>query len=126
MGEPFRLTRRSSAITHSRPIPMHSLYDRDTRFTRWTLFQFAVLCFSLGQNGDVLVGIFPKREEIFIRRPGLPGIALRVPCAGQLKSRQCSDRVCNDDAWMIQYLLKLERRLPALLFRQVCFATQVY
>src|ERR1700686_2151414 len=55
------------------------------------LFQLCVLGFRGDENGNVRVGVFPKREEILICRLGFCGVALQHTGAGEAEMGECAD-----------------------------------
>ncbi len=79
--------------------------------------QLCVFGFGLLQDGDVGVGVFPEREEIFVGGKGsdASGIGIRAlrgsrlqsirPCHSQMRQRSCP--AVLDDAAVVENLLKL-------------------
>ena len=53
-----------------------------------------VLGFRGDQDGNVRVGVFPKREEILIRDAGFGCVALQDASA-------CKAEVCQRDQWKV-------------------------
>src|SRR5271155_1026595 len=88
------------------------------------LLQLRVLCLGLLQDGDVGVGVFPERKEIFVggERPDAGGISVRALRCSRLHGigtshsqvRQRSSPAVPDDAAVVENLLKLGRGSVAL------------
>src|ERR1700683_3995238 len=89
------------------------------------LLQLGELCLGFLQDGNVRVGIFPKREEILVRRAGSGGVAGHAVCASETEVSQRANRLVSNDAGMVQNLLKLTRRWGRLLLQQIRGAPQV-
>ena len=54
----------------------------------WQLLEPRVFGFGLFQDGDVGIGVFPKREEILICTPDLRAVTLRSIGTAQLEMRE--------------------------------------
>ena len=98
------------------------------------LLQLGVLRLGLLQDGNVGVGVFPKREEIFVggKPPHASGIGIRTLRGLRLQSvrpshsqmRQSSRPAIPDDPAVVENLLKLGGS-TALSGCQVCLAAYV-
>src|SRR5215471_181923 len=88
-----------------------------------SLLQLRVLCFRLPQDRNIRVRVLPKRKEILIGRLGLRDIALQHISATEPKMSNCTDRLVQDEAAMIENLLELGGSLAALVRSQVGFTT---
>jgi hypothetical protein len=71
--------------------------------------------FGFLQDGDVWVGVFPKREEILILSAGLGRVTLYRVGASQLKMGQRADGFIQNNAAMVDDFLKLCPRFAALM-----------
>ena len=67
-------------INRLRGDEMSGLPTTQTQLEGQRLLQLRVLCFRFLQDGDVGVGVFPEREEIFVggERPDASGIRIRA------------------------------------------------
>src|SRR6266478_451985 len=98
-------------------------YTRESNFNP-QLKQLRILSLGLLQDGDVWVGVFPQREEIFVRaecpdagRVGvraLQGSCLHYVGAGETYMRERPREAISNDSPVLQYLLKLGGTLLAL------------
>ena len=103
--------------------------------TRMLLLQFRVLGFGLLQDGDVGVGVFPEREEIFVggERPDAGGIGIRSLRSSRLQGvgtshaqmRQRSRPAVPDDAAVVDDLLKLGGGSATLSGCEIRFAANI-
>ena len=84
--------------------------------------------FRLGsdEDGDVRVGIFPKRQEILIGRLGFGGVALYYISAAKSRMRKCADGLVHNDAAMGEDFLELGSGFLALMCGQLRFPAQIY
>ena len=97
--------------------------------------QLRVLGFGFFQNGDVGIGVFPQREELFVGGEGMqPGrIAARAGGTSRLQRvsacdtqmRQSSRPAVPDDPTMIENLLELVGGGRALSGSQVGLAAHI-
>ena len=81
------------------------------------LLQLRVLRIGFLQDGDVGVGAFPEREEIFVgsQRPDTGGIGVRALRGSRLQGvgtshaqmRQRARPAVHDDPVVVEYFLKL-------------------
>ena len=71
------------------------------------LLQLGVLRFSLLQDGDVGIGIFPEGKEILVSGTRRRFIAGKRSGASQAEMRQRNQWKIHDHAGMIEDLLKL-------------------
>jgi hypothetical protein len=79
----------------------------------------------LFQDGDVGVGVFPKREEILIGRFCLGGVALQGVGVGKSTVSQSSDRFVAHNAAMVEDFLELGGGFAALMSGQVGVSADV-
>src|SRR5271169_975625 len=79
------------------------------------LFQLRVLGFRSDEDGNIGVGVLPKREEILIRSFGPGLVARQNKRSPELQIRQRADGIQPHETAMIENLLKLGRRfrIPA-------------
>ena len=96
------------------------------------LLQFCVLCFRFFQDGDVGVGVFPEREEIFVggESPDAGGIGIRSLRGSRLQRigtsysqmRQRSRPAILYEAAVVENLLEFFGSSTALSGCQVCLS----
>jgi len=97
--------------------------------------QLRILSFGLLQNGDVGVGVFPEREEIFVggERPDAGGVGIRALRGSRLQgigtsyseTSQGSRPAVPDDAAVVDDLLKLSGGSVTLSGCQVCLSPDI-
>jgi hypothetical protein len=87
------------------------------------LLQLRVLSFSLLQDGDVGVGVFPEREEILVRRLGLGRVALHNIGSADLEMGEYSDGLVDYNSAMVEDFLELGGGFAALMRGQIGFAS---
>jgi len=75
--------------------------------------QFRVLGFGGFVDGDVGVGLFPEREEIFVGGFGFGAFACHHVGSAQLQVRQCADGFVLHNPAMVEDFLKLGPLLGA-------------
>ena len=97
-------THASSAQFFDDVIPRDGLTDHSD--STETLLQFCVLGFSLLQDRDVRVGVFPESEEILVSSFRFRVIAGQGVGASQAEMRQRADGLVPHYAWMVENLLK--------------------
>ena len=90
------------------------------------LLQLRVLRSGLLQDGNVGVGIFPEGEEILVRGVALCTVALKSIGTGEIEARERTKSKVENDARVINYLLKLFGGLFAVLFHEECLAAKVH
>ncbi len=83
--------------------------------------------FRLGSDEDrnVRVGVFPKREEILIRRLGFGGVALHRIGSADLEMRECADRFVYYNSAMVEDFLEFGGSFAALTRGQIGFAAHI-
>src|SRR4029077_2366092 len=101
-----------------------------------SLLQLRVLRLGLLQDGNVGVGVFPEREEIFVssERPDAGSIGIRALRSSRLQGigasdaqmRQRSRPAIRDNAAVVENLLKLGGGGIALPGCQICLSAYVY
>src|ERR1700683_1052218 len=77
------------------------------------------------QYGDVGSGIFPESEEILIGGLGLGGVTREHICAGEAEMRQRAKREVDNDAAVVEELLKLGDCSGAVVCHQLSLASDV-
>jgi hypothetical protein len=82
------------------------LLRRASQRRQTRLFQFQVLRFGSDEDGDVRVGVSPKREEILIGRLGFGGVALHGVGAPEAEMSKCSDGSIENNPTMVENFLK--------------------
>src|ERR1700739_4866265 len=81
---------------------------------------------GLSQDRNVWVGVFPKRKELLIGGSCLSHITREYVGSAQLQMRQGADGVAENNATVIENLLKLSRGIRAFACGQVCLAADVH
>src|SRR5208283_2601873 len=89
------------------------------------LLQLRVFGLGLFQDGDVGVGIFPKREELLVRSFGFDHVSGKSVGSSQSQVCQCADRVHQNQPRVIDDFLKLGSSSGNLLDRQVRIAPEI-
>jgi hypothetical protein len=89
------------------------------------LLQLRVFRLGFFQDGDVGVGVFPKREKVLIPGARFGGISLKGVSASEAKARQRSEYVVHYDPWVIKYLPEFNLRFVTLVCSDVGFAPQI-
>src|SRR5215470_1661943 len=90
------------------------------------LSQIRVFFFGFDKNGDVGIGVFPKREKILIRCAGLSGLALQRVRAAQRKTRKRSDGLIENDSSMVEDFLEFRRGFTSLMGSQMSLPTHIH
>src|ERR1035438_8316507 len=103
---------------------------------RKALLQLCVFRLGLLQYGNVGVGVFPEREEIFVggECPDAGSIGTRSLRSSRLQGigtsyaqmRQCPRPAVPDDAVVVENLLKLGCGFLALSCGQVCLSAHIH
>ena len=78
------------------------------------LLQLCVLRLGLLQDGDVGVGVFPKRQEVLIGGFCLGGVALNSVGTAELEMGECADGRVQHDSAMVEDSLELGSSFAAL------------
>ena len=81
--------------------------------------QLRVLRFGLLEDGDVRVGVFPKREEILIGGTSSCGITLQNRGASEAEMSKSADWLVEQDAAMVENFLKLRGGFAAPMCGQI-------
>src|SRR5215469_13428522 len=82
-----------------------------------------MLRLGLFENRNVLVGVFPEREEVLIGGLCLGGVALQHISATEAEMGKRTDRLVQDESAMVEDLLELGGSLATLMRSQIGFAT---
>jgi hypothetical protein len=80
------------------------------------LLQLRVLSLGLLQDGDVGVGVFPEREEIFVGGLGFGGVTLQSISAGETEAGECATHEVSHQSAVVDELLKFRCRCALLFF----------
>src|SRR5215472_12062020 len=85
------------------------------------LLQLRVLGFGLLQDGDVRVGVFPKREEVLVSHLSFDSIAGEGVGATKLEMGECAYGVAEHDPSVIENLLELDGSVLTLVCCKIGF-----
>src|SRR5579864_7682836 len=99
---------------------------RPTPLSLRNLFsETGVLGSGLLVDGNVGIGVLPQIQESLVRLPCGGFIAYHLLRAAQLQPSQGSRDMSNRKTWIINYLLELSRRRPAIAELQIGETTDV-
>src|SRR5208337_83571 len=90
------------------------------------LLQLRVLCLGLLQDGNVRVGVFPEREEIFVGGFCFGRVALQGVSARQSEASQRAPRKVPHQSSVVNEFLKFCCRSVAVVQHEIGFATQIH
>src|SRR5215471_7595201 len=93
--------------------------------TRPESLQLGVLRFGLLQDGDVRVGVLPQREEIVIGGFCFGNVTLHGVGTCEAEMGESAQRKIQNNAAMVENLLKLFRGLRSLVRRQIGLSSHV-
>jgi hypothetical protein len=93
---------------------------------RGQLLHLRVLRLGLVEDGDIGVGVLPKREEILIGRACFSGVPLHYVSAGHTDTCQSTNGVVEYNTSVIKNLLKLRHGLDRLTSREIRLASRDY
>src|SRR6516225_1245510 len=87
--------------------------------------QFCVLGLGLPEDRNVRIGVFPKGEEVLIRRFGFGGLALHSIGPAELEMCECPDGFVEHNSAMVENFLELGSGLATSMRRQIGFSSDV-
>src|SRR5260370_2295309 len=90
------------------------------------LLQLRVFRLSLLQDWNVMVGVFPQRQEILIRGAALGGVALQRIGTCELEMGQRADGFIQNNTTMVEDSLKLCRCFAAPMCGKIGFSSHIY
>src|ERR1035438_10004008 len=105
-------------------IPLNRIRKSSAKVTP-PLWSSGGLSLSLLDDRNIVIGILPEREEIFVDGGRFRAISGSGQRSGQLETRHWSDRIVQHDTRMIKNLLKLSRCLAMSAHMGVSEATHV-
>ena len=79
------------------------------------LLQLRVFRFRSDEDGDVLVCVFPEREEILIGRLGFGGVASHGVGSSELQMYKCANRQVLHNSAMVEDFLEFGRGFAAMM-----------
>src|SRR5664280_588595 len=96
-----------------------------TEGTSCELLQLGILGFGLLQEGNIMVSVFPERQEVLICGTGFDRVALHSVSASEAETGQRSPGEVHHHSPVVDELLKLRSRCVAVVQHEIGFSPQI-